>query len=87
MYFGFYDCSGFVAGQEAGDEDGDGLDWLRRTVPGEPGLDYPVLSSPQQSDFTCDGLALGGYYADPAQDCQASSLKSCCSHYSWINYK
>ena len=50
---------------------GDPLDWLRESVPGEPGLDYPILPSVQPTDFSCSGLVLGGYYADPAQDCQA----------------
>ena len=49
---------------------GPGLGWLRDSVPGEPGLDYPVLSAVQQTAFTCDGLVLGGYYADPEQRCQ-----------------
>ena len=40
-------------------------------MPGEPGLDYPILTSVQPTDFSCSGLVLGGYYADPAQDCQA----------------
>ena len=51
-------------------EGGDPLDWLRESVPGEPGLDYPILSAVQESSFTCDSLVLGGYYADPEQDCQ-----------------
>ena len=25
----------------------------------------------QETSFTCDGLVMGGYYADPEQDCQA----------------
>ena len=53
---------------------GPGLDWLRDSVPGEPGLDYPVLSAVQQTAFTCDGLVLGGYYADPQQRCQVSNV-------------
>ena len=53
------------------DGSGDPLDWLRSSVPGEPGLDYPILSSVQETDFSCSGLVPGGYYADPAQQCQA----------------
>ena len=53
------------------DGSGDPLDWLRSSVPGEPGLDYPIFASVQDSDFSCSGLVLGGYYADPAQQCQA----------------
>ena len=50
---------------------GDPLDWLRNAVPGEPGVDYPVLASVQETSFTCDDKTMGGYYADPEQDCQA----------------
>jgi hypothetical protein len=54
-----------------GPEGSDPLDWLRNSVPGEPGTDYPILSSIQETSFTCAGLIFGGYYADPEQDCQA----------------
>ena len=50
---------------------GDPLDWLRSSVPGEPGVDYPLLASVQDTSFSCSGLTFGGYYADPEQDCQA----------------
>ena len=33
-------------GQGGGGEDHQGLDWLRDSVPGEPGVDYPVYSLP-----------------------------------------
>ena len=77
-------------------EGDDPLDWLRNSIPGEPGVDYiyffhffllyfiffiffsgvdyPVLSSVQETSFTCDGLVFGGYYADPEQQCQARRL-------------
>ena len=32
---------------EGADHSGDPLDWLRASVPGEPGQDYPVLSAIQ----------------------------------------
>ena len=48
----------------------DSLDWLRASLPGEPGLDYPILSSPQASTFSCSDRVFGGYYADTEQDCQ-----------------
>jgi len=51
-------------------EGGDPLDWLRDSIPGEPGTDYPILSAPGQTSFTCSGLVYGGYYADQDQDCQ-----------------
>jgi len=51
-------------------EGGDPLDWLRDSIPGEPGVDYPILSSPGETAFSCSGLVFGGYYADPDQGCQ-----------------
>jgi len=51
-------------------EGDDPLDWLRTSIPGEPGLDYPILSIAGETSFTCSGLVFGGYYADPEQDCQ-----------------
>jgi len=56
---------------EGGDHSGDPLDWLRASVPGEPGQDYPVLSAIQETSFSCVGRVVGGYYADPEQRCQA----------------
>ena len=50
--------------------DGDPLQWLRDSVPGEPGVDYPILASPQSSSFSCSDRVFGGYYADTEQDCQ-----------------
>jgi len=49
----------------------DPLDWLRDSLPGEPGVDYPILASVQETSFSCSGLIFGGYYADPEQQCQA----------------
>ena len=54
----------------AGGDHTDGLQWLRDSVPGEPGLDYPILSSPQSSTFSCSDRVFGGYYADTEQGCQ-----------------
>ena len=51
-------------------ENEDPLQWLRDSVPGEPGLDYPILSSPLASNFSCSGRVFGGYYADLEQRCQ-----------------
>ena len=59
--------SSTTAVSSAGD---DPLDWLRDSIPGEPGVDYPILSSAGETSFTCSGLVFGGYYADPDQDCQ-----------------
>ena len=52
-------------------QDVDPLSGLRSAIPGEPGVDYPILASVQESSFSCSGLVYGGYYADPEQDCQA----------------
>lgn len=52
-------------------EGDDPLDWLRDSLPGEPGVDYPILASVQETSFSCSGLIFGGYYADPEQECQA----------------
>lgn len=51
-------------------DSGDPLDWLRNSIPGEPGTDYPIYSSVQETSFACDGLIFGGYYADPEMECQ-----------------
>jgi len=48
----------------------DPLDQLRNTVPGEPGVDYPILSTIEYSEFDCQGKTFGGFYADPDTDCQ-----------------
>merc|ERR1711976_211435 len=48
---------------------GDPLDWLRESVPGEPGVDYPIFSSPPDTGFTCDDKE--GIYADVSAQCQA----------------
>jgi len=50
---------------------GDPLDWLRASVPGEPGQDYPILNAIQETSFSCSARVAGGYYADPDQRCQA----------------
>ena len=39
---------------------GDPLDWLRDSIPGEPDVDYPILGSVQETSFTCDGRVFGG---------------------------
>ena len=49
----------------------DPLDWLRDSIPGEPGVDYPIFSAVEQTTFSCDGKVFGGYYADPEMGCQA----------------
>ena len=48
----------------------DPLDKLRSALPGEPGVDYPILSSIQNTEFNCEGKTFGGFYAEPDTDCQ-----------------
>ena len=43
---------------------------FRLNIPGIPGVDYPLHSNTNQSNFTCDGRVGGAYYADPALGCQ-----------------
>ena len=50
------------------------LDWLKNSIPGEPGTDYPIMAAVQQTSFGCDGLVFGGYYADPETQCQQYSV-------------
>jgi len=52
-------------------EGDDPLQWLRDSIPGEPGVDYPIFSAVEQTQFSCDGKVFGGYYADPEMGCQA----------------
>jgi hypothetical protein len=44
---------------------------LEVSIPGIPGEDYPIYPSVPDTGFSCDGLVEGGYYADPAAECQA----------------
>merc|ERR1712106_527595 len=43
---------------------------LEGSIPGSPGEDYPIYSSPPETSFLCDGF-IEGYYADPEAECQA----------------
>ena len=38
----------------------DPLDWLRDSIPGEPGVDYPVYNEIQDTGFTCKDKIFGG---------------------------
>ena len=42
---------------DAVDHSGDPLDWLRASVPGEPGQDYPVLSAIQVLSASLSSLS------------------------------
>ncbi len=58
-----------IAGYGTG-ADGE-LEALAGTIPGTPGEDYPIYAEVPESGFVCDGQVDGGYYADPASQCQA----------------
>ncbi|GLV42197.1 uncharacterized protein CBL_03784 [Carabus blaptoides fortunei] len=49
-------------------DDGTGWD-IRKSVPGEPGRDYPTYGQVVDTSFTCAGKA-AGYYADLESRCQ-----------------
>ena len=36
------------------------LDWLRDSIPGEPGIDYPIFAEIQDTGFSCEGRVFGG---------------------------
>ena len=37
-------------------------------MPGEPGLDYPIYSSPPSTPFSCSSRQ--GLFSDPGAECQ-----------------
>lgn len=39
----------------------DQLDKLRRSIPGEPDVDYPIFRTPPETDFSCKSRATGNY--------------------------
>ena len=53
-----------VIGEDDGHEgSSDPLDWLRASIPGEPELDYPILSQIAETSFSCSGRIFGGELA------------------------
>ena len=46
------------------DHDGsdDPLDWLRESIPGEPGVDYPIFSEIETTSFSCKDRVFGGKF-------------------------
>ena len=38
----------------------DPLDWLRDSIPGEPGVDYPILADVEPTSFSCRDRVFGG---------------------------
>ena len=49
----------------------DDIGGLEVNIPGTPGEDYPIYAEVPDTGFDCNGLVEGGYYADPAAECQA----------------
>ncbi|XP_055300050.1 uncharacterized protein LOC129567310 isoform X2 [Sitodiplosis mosellana] len=47
----------------------DELDKLRRSIPGEPDVDYPIYRTPPETEFSCRSR-FTGYYADVDTRCQ-----------------
>lgn len=35
------------------------LDKLRRSIPGEPDVDYPIFKTPPDTEFSCKSRAIG----------------------------
>ena len=46
----------------SGGDDHQGLDWLLKSVPGQPGTDYPIFAEAPETSFLCDGQVEGGKY-------------------------
>ena len=46
--------------QPHGGDDHEGLDWLLKSVPGQPGTDYPIFAEAPETSFVCDGQVEGG---------------------------
>ncbi len=40
----------------------DPLQWLRDSIPGEPGVDYPIFSAVEDTGFSCEGKVFGGEF-------------------------
>ena len=53
-------CLSLKLSQADHSDSGDPLDWLRESVPGEPGVDYPVFAEIQDTSFSCEGRVFGG---------------------------
>ena len=51
--------SGGGGGGGGGGGDHQGLQWLIDTIPGDPGVDYPIYSLPApDTSFSCDGRVI-----------------------------
>ena len=49
---------GCVSADHEGSDDP--LDWLRESIPGEPGVDYPILADVEPTSFSCRDRVFGG---------------------------
>ena len=47
---------------------------LSKSVPGLPGLDYPILSVVPYTNFYCDNMPWPGFYADTEARCQVKTV-------------
>ena len=47
---------------------------ILQEIPGEAGVDYPVLASVPDTGFSCDNRVSGGYYADTETACQVYKI-------------
>ena len=52
-------ASGGLCVENPGD---DPLQWLRDSIPGEPGVDYPIFSAVEETGFSCDDKIFGGEF-------------------------
>ena len=57
MFTGILSTSCTLAVENEGD---DPLQWLRDSIPGEPGVDYPIFSAVESTEFSCEGKVFGG---------------------------
>ena len=57
-------------------------------IPGEAGVDFPVLAAVPDTDFSCENRVSGGYYADTQTLCQVFHvcLDSGSSYFGLIKY-
>ncbi|KAF0291940.1 Nonribosomal peptide synthetase gloA [Amphibalanus amphitrite] len=61
-----------------------GAERLEDAVQGVPGQDYPIFAEVPDTGFSCDGRINGGYYSDPAAQCQAFHVCSNNIRYSFL---
>ena len=54
----------------------DDMSGLSESIPGVPGEDYPILSSPPDTSFSCLDKVNGGYYSDAEARCQGGCQRA-----------